>query len=89
MKISRIDIIGQNGNDGHYKELEMKEHVKRMEEELKELSTKLVGLDNFIEHNEQFVLLEDIDKLLMSTQSVHMTWYRNVLEERISSAKQK
>jgi hypothetical protein len=64
----------------------MQEHVKRMQEEHKELCAKTNALNAFIHGNEVFKTLCDLEQAKMIKQVGFMEAYADVLASRIWTA---
>ncbi|MGL6098712.1 MAG: crAss001_48 related protein, partial [Fusobacteriaceae bacterium] len=59
-------------------------HIERMENELKDLETKIKGLNSFLgKEFENKELTSEMQRVRMSLQLEHMLSYRDILKERI------
>lgn len=65
---------------------EPKDHVERMELELRELSGRITKLKAFLD-NEKFLSLPEVDQHALRGQCNLMVAYANVLEDRLHRAK--
>lgn len=65
---------------------EPKNHVERMELELRELSGRIAKLKAFLD-NEKFLSLAEVDQHALRNQCNLMVAYANVLEDRLHRAK--
>lgn len=64
----------------------MTDHIDRMKDEHKELTTKTNALNAFIHGNEIFKTLSDLEQVKMIKQAGFMEAYAEVLESRIWTA---
>jgi hypothetical protein len=61
----------------------MNTFLERMHEEKDQLKEKLIKLDDFIENNEKFNELSDIQRILLINQFNAMEMYHYALDSRI------
>lgn len=61
----------------------MKTFLERLEEEEKELSEKVIKLEDFIEKNPVFLTVSEMQRVLLITQLNAMKFYLYALDERI------
>ena len=64
----------------------MNDHIKRMQDEHKELTLKIKALNVFIHSNEVFKTLSDLEQVKMIKQVGFMESYAQTLEARIWTA---
>ena len=60
--------------------------INSMKTELKELTTKIKALNNFIHGNEKFKTLGDLEQVRMIKQAAFMEAYSKVLNSRLLTA---